>query len=372
MLSFQRPLSSTPPQVMRLLPPLVLLVLTSPAVSLRHYLETPIRRRQTHCIYHLLEAKSTATFEVFVSDADNEGELTAMVQIEGPVAPASVNADSAGADAARRHNGMGAQLLRAIERWPSFVQANRHHFQEAGIIHHAFRVDFTDSGIIDGFIDTRRSETREKEQERTQIEADRQRREEGREIYEESSKIERIVPESFEPYQWTKAIKSSGWYRICVQAEESNIYVQMDIRSSAGKDLGGVDPETGHVYTHEMREELDEKERILRSSAFFAKEEEENRLVEEELRKEIAEQVKDYDLEATRNLLSEMNSMVMQLQTRQGAYMKRSKGHELQARRNYRRIVRSGIMETLLYLLITGYQVYTIHSWLLSNSLLGR
>jgi hypothetical protein len=121
-----------------------------------------------------------------------------------------------------------------------------------------------------------------------------------------------------------------------------------------------------------MREELDERERILRSSAFFAKEEEENRLAEEELRSEIADQVKDYDLEATRNLLSEMNSMVMQLQTRQGAFMKRSKGHELQARRNYRRIVRSGMMETLLYLLITGYQVYTIHSWLLSNSLLGR
>jgi hypothetical protein len=52
--------------------------------------------------------------------------------------------------------------------------------------------------------------------------------------------------------------------------------------------------------------------------------------------------------------------------------MKRAKGHELQARRNYRRIVRSGMLETFLYLIITGYQVYTIHAWLMGKSILGR
>ncbi|KAL3791821.1 hypothetical protein HJC23_002452 [Cyclotella cryptica] len=368
----RHPHSPTPCHAMCLLQPLLLILLAIPTRSLRHHLETPIRRRQTHCIYHLLEASSIATFEVFISNADNEGELSAMVQIEGPVAPSSVNSGTAATGVTNRNDGMGAQLLRAIEKWPSFVQSNRHHFQDAGIIHHAFHVDFTDSGIIDGFIDTRAVDVERRVREQNKIEAERQRREEGREIYEESNAIERIVPDSFEPYQWTKAIKSSGWYRMCVQAEESNVYVEMDIRSSADNELGGVDPKTGHVYTHEMREELDEMERILRSNAFSAKEEEENRLAEEELRKEIADQVKDYDLEDTRKLLSEMNSLVMQLQTRQGAFMKRSKGHELQARRNYRRIVRSGMMETLLYLLITGYQVYTIHSWLLSNSLLGR
>jgi hypothetical protein len=349
--------------------PLLILLLVAPALSLRHHLETPIRRRQTHCIYQLLEAASIATFEVYITDSDNEGALAASVQIEGPVAPSSVNQNVASTDMSTRNNGMGAQLQKKVDQWPAFVQANRRHFQEAGIIHHAFQIDFTESGVTDGYIEAASGANTHQKQREERRRRELERRESGQEIYEESNKIERIVPKSFEPYEWTKAIKSGGWYRLCVQAEESNIYVEMDIRSSANDQLGGVDRETGHVYTYEKKEELDLGERIFKSAFGQGAEQ---KLVEEELRKEIADAVKDYDLETTRKLMSEMSSLVMQLQTRQGAQMKRAKGHELQARRNYRRIVRSGMLETFLYLIITGYQVYTIHAWLMGKSILGR
>ena len=107
-------------------------------------------------------------------------------------------------------------------------------------------------------------------------------------------------------------------------------------------------------------------------STIDSKQAEEDRLAEEQLQKEIAEQVKDYDLQATQKMMSNMNSLVMQLQSQHQSMMTRSKGHQVQARRNYKQIVRSGMVETVLYLIITGFQVYTIHSWLLRNSLLRR
>jgi len=349
---------------------LLLLALVGSGLGLHYHQEAAIKRRQTHCIYDLLQKQTIATFEVFITDSDNEGDLSAFVQIEGPLAPSDINSDSSEIQT-DRNNGMGAQLQRNIEAWPRFLLAHRHNFQDIGMIHHAFHVDFTDSGTMDEYIDYSDDEEQKKRLEHKKIEDDIRRRQSGEEVYSESSKIERIEPESFEPYEWTKAIKTSGWYRMCVQANDENIYVEVDIRSSAIDKLGGVDHETGHVYTHEKKEELDESQRIL-GSKMTAEETEERRLAEELLLQEIASAVKDYDLKATNKLASDMNSKVSQLQTQLGAMMKRSKGHEQQARRNYKRIARSGMIETLLYLMITGFQVFTIHSWLLNKTLLGR
>lgn len=357
------------------MPPLTLVLLIAAPLlisSLRYHPEISIKRRQTHCIYHLLPEKTIATFEIFIQDADNEGELSALVQIEGPVAPKEINTESSEIQT-NRNNGMGAQLQKKIEGWPQFLAGHKHNFQQIGMIHNAFHIDFTDAGVIEGYVDLARSHNTERDQRAKQreIEEELQRREAGEEVYEESNKIEIVEPDSFEPYEWTKAIKTGGWYRMCVQAGDNTIYVEVDIRSSAKDKLGGVDHETGHVYTHEKKEELDEAQRIL-GSALDAQHAEENRLAEEKLRQEIESAVKDYDLKETQKLMSEINSLVMQLQQRQGAMMKRVKGHEAQARRNSKRIARSGMIETVLYLLITGFQVFTIHSWLLRNSLLGR
>ena len=336
--------------------------------SLRYHPEISIKRRQTHCMYDLLPEKTVATFEVFIIDSDDEGDLSALIQIEGPVAPSDINAESSQMET-DRNNGMGAQLQRKIEAWPSFLAGHRHNFQLIGMIHHAFRLDFTDAGILDGFIDSRGSV------EQTQIQEEAQRREAGDEVYTENTRIETVSPDSFEPYEWSKHIKTAGWYRMCIQALESNIYVEGDIRSSAADKLGGVDKETGHVYTHEKKEELEEAQKISAQNildAAEAKDAEMRRLEVEKLRKEIESAVKDYDLELTQKLMSEMNTLIMQVQQRLSELMRRSKGLEAHARKNRRRISRSGMIETVLYLIITGFQIYTLHSWLLKNSLLGR
>lgn len=380
-----------------------LATLIQPTTSIFHPISYDIRARHTECIYSRFEAGEFATFEVFITEADEAGTPSAAIQIEGPVVGPKVgkfneetgnyetnfnpNAEVIEGRSApkRKANTVGAAMQDSIDNWPVFVQRHSKHFTEAGIIHHAFFIDYTHSGEHEDAVAARADLSRKKQEEmeerrrKNMEERERRRREEGgeyrgdenidEEVYEESNTIQHIVPDYIEPYEWTKPIKAAGWYRLCAQAEHA-ITVEMDIRSSSA--LGGIDPETWHVYTHDEREMLDEEERILGlKNREPTAEEVEAKLVVEELEKALQNQVKDYDLESTRKLMNQVNRLVGEMQTKQQNVHKRMKGHESDARRNYRRIVRSGTVETLLYIAITLFQVYTVRNWLLSKNVLG-
>jgi hypothetical protein len=233
------------------------------------------------------------------------------------------------------------------------------------------RIDYTHSGESEDAIAARSEFHRQRAAAFQQLEEAREHIED--EKYEKSKALiaQTILPEWIEPYEFTKAIDAAGWYRMCVTST-NYILVEMDIRSSA--DLGGMNRETGHVYTYDERETLDEEERImgLGNNKGPSSKEVEASLVKEELGKVLENQVRENDLEASKGYLVRLNEMVALLQKRQTSSHHRIKGHENDARRNYKRIVRSGILETVLYLLITLFQVYTLHKWLLGNTGLGR
>ena len=65
-----------------------------------------------------------------------------------------------------------------------------------------------------------------------------------------------MIIDRIEPFEETHLIKADGWYRLCVKSSASKLLVEMDLRSSTR--LGGIDKETGHVYTYEERERLEE------------------------------------------------------------------------------------------------------------------
>jgi len=359
---------------------------------MHHPLQHQIRAKHTQCIYHRFEKGDFGTFEIFIVDSDDKGRPQAGVQIEGPVAGSHIGEigkngerqwdrlqDVSATDGriVTRKKSMGALIQDSIQKWPNYVSKNARHFQDAGIIHHAFHIDYTHSGENEDAIAARADISRQKNEEK---EERRQRKEEGRdykgdenvddEKYEEENQIQQVIPDWIEPYEWTKPIKAPGWYRMCVQAD-SFIAVEMDIRSSA--DLGGIDPETWHVYTHDEREDIDEEERSmgLKSKGPSA-EEVETKLVAEELDKALKNQVRDYDLASTRKLMEDVQQVVSQMQKKQRDVQKRIKSHEGDAKRNYRKILRSGMMETVLYIVITLFQVYTVHKWLLGSNMLGR
>ena len=370
---------------------LLLLTIISSISSAKHYLiQHDIRRRQTQCIYNRFDRGDFATFSTFIVDSSDENVLSAAVQVEGPVGDPRLTLnvdDETGGD---KDDKFGTRLQKQIEEWPRFLKDNHRHFQHAGIIHHAFNLDYTFSGESEDAIVARAQFTLQKkmdEMKRLEEMVHKKRgmlerkQKEGqsltediieKEIYEEESgKMTHIIPEKIEPYEWTKPIKGAGWYRLCVQAPaNAMITVEMDIRSSA--DLGGVDSETGHVYTHAHREYLEEEERILAFQNAIPEKEAEPSAEELEFQKELKDQIHVSDLKTTAKQLSEIHSLTTQIMNDQAAAHHRIKGHENDAQRNHGRIVKSGIMETVMYILITGYQVYTVHKWLLSNSLLGR
>ena len=70
--------------------------------------------------------------------------------------------------------------------------------------------------------------------------------------------------------------------------------------------------------------------------------------------------------------MSEVNRLVAEVTQKQQEVHKRIKVHKDGAERNHRRILRSGLIETVLYLVITLFQVYTVHKWLLGSNMLGR
>lgn len=273
---------------------------------------------------------------------------------------------------------MGSLLQDAIDNWPRFLNRNGSNFQERGIIHHFFHIDFTHSGEDEDAMAARAEITRqiqqqENERRRRLIEEHDLDPEEVDEVYEEkySGRMERVLPDRIAPYEWTKRIKSPGWYRLCVQADD-DIMVEMDIRNSAA--MGGVNSETGHVWTFDDWEEWEEEQRInqLNELKEKAKKDEEARVLLENLNTALKDQIKDYDLESTQRMMGEINNLVARMQQSQSAVHQRIKSHEGVARRNYQKIKKSGIVETVLYLIITGYQVYTVHNWLLSTNSLGR
>ncbi|KAL7455254.1 hypothetical protein ACHAWC_006810 [Mediolabrus comicus] len=403
-------------QILLLNKTLLLLSLPLTTHSAVYHAQYHIARRHTQCLYSDFKSGQTATFELFILNSPTNGRLSAGVQIEGPIATDKIGEkvivkegeEDTGERTSKRARSsdtynpqrfanldsdednpysIGTLLQDSIENWPRYVSQNRASFQQNGIIHHFFHIDYTHSGENEDAVRARAEITREiqrdEEHRRRLIEERRreQQREQQRgggrpppnndEIYEDSGRLERILPDEIVPYEWSKRIKSSGWYRLCVQADD-DILVQMDIRNSAM--FGGVNYDTGHVYTFADWEEWEEEQRINKVNELRekAKADEEARLTMEQLNAALKDQVKDFDLEATQRLMSEVNSLVSQMQQKQSAVHQRIKSHEGIAKRNYQKIRKSGILETIMYLLITGYQVYTVHNWLLSTNSLGR
>ncbi|KAL3771538.1 hypothetical protein ACHAWU_003713 [Discostella pseudostelligera] len=359
-------------------------LLVQPTASIHYHLVHDIGRNQQQCIYNRLNHGDFGTFEIFIVASEESGLPHASVHIEGPVASGivgeinergertwpQINNPGAGDETESQFKSltmrmMGTSIQQALDGWNHFVQSNdAKDFQEKGIINHGFLIDYSHSGEDEEAVAARAEFARQK------AEFHQQRSVED-EVYEkEVGKIETILPDWIEPYQWTKPIKLAGWYRMCVTSD-NDITVEMDIRSSA--DLGGIDQETGHVYTYEDREALDEEQCILGAKRKAAAVEDvEVKLLAEQLNEALKNQVRDYDLEATRKLMNEVNHLVSRLQKMQTSVQHRIKGHESAAKRNAKKIARSGMVETALYLVTALFQVYTVHKWLLGNATLGR
>jgi hypothetical protein len=128
------------------------------------------------------------------------------------------------------------------------------------------------------------------------------------------------------------------------------VIVEMEMRKES--ELGGVDA-AGHVVSYEQRM-MDEEDK--------------------ELEKDTASQegIKDEDFQETREKVKDLRRLLNEIQSMQQKERRRLTVHAETNEHSHSRMVLSSLLETLLFMAVTGYQVYTIRKWFSGAPVLGR
>mmetsp|Transcript_34848 Transcript_34848/g.74282 ORF Transcript_34848/g.74282 Transcript_34848/m.74282 type:complete len:489 (+) Transcript_34848:126-1592(+) len=160
-----------------------------------------------------------------------------------------------------------------------------------------------------------------------------------------------------EPYQNTVLAESPGWYRLCVHGKSTAVIVEMELRKSSI--FGKVDSRTGHVpYMTEVETHSDIR-------TLFTKEDDEEILAEEGVLTPEDLRISKEQLRLLERVYSEI--MNKQIEERRVWNWRTVKNQHL-----YSHLVLGNLVETIVYMGITGWQVYTIRKWFGGGPALGR
>lgn len=162
-------------------------------------------------------------------------------------------------------------------------------------------------------------------------------------------------PPPGEPYQYTSKIVSPGWYRLCIYPATTAIDVEMELRKSSL--YGKVDAHTGHVPN------LEEVEVHSEIHALYSEGETPPMRPVEGGRAGIA----DDDLRTTREQLRILERIYGDITSKQLEERRKWNWRSMKNQHIYSHLVLGNLIETIVYMIITGWQVYTIRKWF-SNS----
>jgi hypothetical protein len=167
---------------------------------------------------------------------------------------------------------------------------------------------------------------------------------------QEHSKIKqkKIIREEGEPFQLTFTDISKGWYRYCIHSNQQ-VVVEIDFRKES--EMGGIDAK-GHVFTYEQK--------VM---------DEEDKLMEEDTAAE--EGIKDEDFVSTREKLNALRVVLSEIQIKQQQERHRLVLHAATNEHSHSRMVLASVLETIMFLVVSSFQVYTIRRWFKGASVLG-
>ena len=97
---------------------------------------------------------------------------------------------------------------------------------------------------------------------------------------------------------------------------------------------------------------------------------EEDKLLDEDTAAE--EGIKDEDFYATRDKLRQLRRLLAEISSAQQKERRRLIVHSATNKHSHSRMVMSSLMETALFMAVTGFQVYTIRKWFGGGPALGR
>eukprot|EP00578_Thalassiosira_sp_NH16_P028756 CAMPEP_0181089186 /NCGR_PEP_ID=MMETSP1071-20121207/7170_1 /TAXON_ID=35127 /ORGANISM="Thalassiosira sp., Strain NH16" /LENGTH=357 /DNA_ID=CAMNT_0023171121 /DNA_START=1 /DNA_END=1074 /DNA_ORIENTATION=+ len=330
-----------------------------------------ITGKKTECIYDQFQAREIVTYSVFVIEALHNGKQKASVAFEGPVAgnkglltPWQRNQQE-DEESQKQNNEDGSlpagQLGRMttgreirtglISHWPLIKGPNKP--QE--VFERNFKVDWTYAGESEDLARARGSLLEKAHEEmRTYNLEHKDKGEDAPPL-----PLHTVVQIRVEPFEETHEITAWGWYRLCVSSDDFHpLIVEMDMRTA--ERMRGVNPGTGHVYTYEQREYLDEQTSMFGEGGKAVSDAEDGHNAAE-----------DGDFNESKIKLKYMHELTSEIMKTQHDRMNRIRAHSNDAQRGAAEMKWSSKLETFMYVVITGVQVYTMHKWLLGN-LLGK
>jgi hypothetical protein len=124
----------------------------------------------------------------------------------------------------------------------------------------------------------------------------------------------------------------------------------MELRKES--ELGALD-DGGNVVSYEERRANEEDADLAEDSAS-------------------QEGIKEEDFEETREHMKELRRLLNEIQSMQQKERRRLTVHAETNEHSHSRMVLSSLIETLLFMAISGYQIYTIQKWFSGAPALGR
>ncbi|CAB9513373.1 emp24/gp25L/p24 family/GOLD [Seminavis robusta] len=286
------------------------------ALLLRHALaalplQLLVNLRGTECLYDKLDEGESVTASVFILSGQ---ALKATVRVDGPVA--SLESDS------------GNTLQAAVDEFEKGAPENSIVVEEV--------VDFEHLNMKDEFFDE--------------------------DAASDDDELIKIQNKELSPEERINVSKTNNAKRFWSNDKNKNNSVSRNIKSfhqvtaevemRRESELGGLG-EDGHVLTYEQKTMKDE-----------------DKLLEEDTASE--EGIKDEDFHATRDKLRQLRRLLAEIHSQQQKERRRLIVHAATNKHSHSRMVLSSLMETVLFMAVTGYQVYTIRRWFRGAPALGR
>lgn len=172
-----------------------------------------------------------------------------------------------------------------------------------------------------------------------------------------SAEKEKRALQDGERFERTFQAKSDGWYQVCIEAAFGEISLELEMRKSS--DVGNPNTKTGHLQSYE-RHEMKINERHMLSKMKNTKTEEGAEDI-----------VKEGDLETSRDQLQQLNRLMNEIREKQMNERNRINAHSSVNEHSHSRMVLNSMFETVFYIVISGFQVYTIRKWFSGAPILG-
>jgi hypothetical protein len=168
-----------------------------------------------------------------------------------------------------------------------------------------------------------------------------------------------------EPNLFTNAVPKDGWYRACIRAHVDTVDVEWELRKESQFGMDG-----DHVLS------LDEF--LLRQETFVSEQEldmerqEERRILGVDAG-DLQHMIKEEDFQQTKADISELRGKLAEIQSLMQRQRRRVTIHKQTNEHSHSQMYNSSMLETLLFMAISAFQLYLIRNWFTpGNPVLGR